>query len=780
VDIYTQLCREETLWEAWKKVRKKNARGGIDGIQPEDLDDRIQKVILDLSQKLLNESYTPAPFDQMRVPKFNAANEWRPLSLPVVTDKIVQQALVNLISPELDKTFLDCSYAYRPKKGPRRAIGRVEHVLTTRKAQWVVTFDIDNFFDTLNHDLLLKLVRKRCEDQRLIDLIQLWLTAGYITQKGGYTEPEEGIAQGSIISPLLSNIYLHELDIFAVNKSFPYVRYADNFITLFSQRDNAYLCNENIKAFLQEELQLNLNPDSSPVKHVKGGFTFLGIFFKGNQRHMSRQKETKTFKKLNWLTDIHHAVSPDITLKKLNESTQAQKRFYSFIKPERQFASFDVHLKKRLIVLLAAFERKGLLNSRRGFEHFIQRVEFYKRRDMKEQQSLQKTIVEEACAKFREASKNNEARSSAGKRASGASTRRSSAQKSRFLRQVADEAEVVVSSPGVFIGKTGKRLVIREARKNIHEHPFSKIRQITVTANGVSLSSDVIWSCGTNKVPLVFINRKGIAYATLQSPNYSMGDLSVLQVRMHETEKALNLAKKIISGKSRNQMNLIKFYTRHRSKTDPVFSNRVSSSLESMEKDLNEIHQVNTREGYPVAKNRLFTTEARISSYYWYIVRLLLPPELSFEKRDKRGAKDVVNNMLNYGYGILYQRVWHAVNMVGLNPNISFFHSFQKNKPTLVFDFIEEFRQALVDRPLFSLMTKGTRYKKLKIDRDTGLMDKFTKETTLRTVLHRLASLIGFRGKKIRAEDMIQKQARHLADFIMEKKKTYRPFISTY
>jgi len=780
MDIYEQICREETLYDAWKRVRKKNAKGGVDGIDPENLDSRINKDIKQLSEKLSNNSYTPTPYHQIKIPKFNDANEWRGLSLPVVMDKIVQQAFVNITSPVFEEYFLDCSYAYRPKKGPVRAIKRVEHILQTHKPRWTIAFDIDDFFDTLNHDLLLKEIAKKIDDERLISLIRIWLKAGYISQKGDYSDPDEGIAQGAVISPLLSNIYLHALDVYAVEKQYPYVRYSDNFITFFAEKDQAYVCHEEVSAFLKEDLLLKLNNNPYPFRHLKAGFIFLGIFFKGTERGISRDKEAKTFKRLNWLTNPSAYKDPALVLKRINESICAKKRFYGFINPKRQFAAFDEHLMKRLKGLLLSFGKRGFMTSKNEFADFICKVEFFEKGDEKAKSALAKKISEEIVLQLKPKAVSDLKGADKKKNTAVAYAKRSQAQKNRFLRRIADEAEVIISTPGIFIGKTSNRLILREARKNIHEHPFSKIRQITVTTSGVSLSSDVIWSCAVNKVPLAFINRQGKPYAVLQSPIHAMGELSLFQIRIYETEKAITIAKKVLTGKCRNQMNLLKFYTRHRSKTDPAFCDKVSETVEKMGKDVNEIQDQNVDGPFTEVRNCLFTAEARVSSYYWGIVKMLLPAELGFEKRDRKGAKDVVNCMLNYGYGILYQRVWQAVLMAGLNPQISFLHAFQEHKPTFVYDMIEEFRQALVDRPIFSLMTKGNRYKKLRIDPGSGLLDNFTKGLVIQAVLSRLATLIGFRGKKIRAEDVIQTQTRNLAGFIKGKKKSYRPFISTY
>jgi len=197
MNLYDEISSETNLWSAWQTVRRKNARGGIDGVAPEDMDAHIRTAIHDLSGKLKAGAYTPTPLQRINVPKFNEANEWRSLSLPVVTDKVVQQAVVNLLTPVFEKEFLDCSYAYRPRKGPVRAIKCVEHILN-KKLRWAVCCDIDNCFDSFNHEKLLKAVAEKIPDDRMIQLIGQWLQVGCITQKGDFIDPTDGISQGGL------------------------------------------------------------------------------------------------------------------------------------------------------------------------------------------------------------------------------------------------------------------------------------------------------------------------------------------------------------------------------------------------------------------------------------------------------------------------------------------------------------------------------------------------------------------------------------------------------
>ena len=146
---------------------------------------------------------------------------------------------------------------------------------------------------------------------------------------------------------------------------------------------------------------------------------------------------------------------------------------------------------------------------------------------------------------------------------------------------------------------------------------------------------------------------------------------------------------------------------------------------------------------------------------------------MDFPGRVRRNAQDLVNCLLNYGYGILYGRVWRAVALAGLNPHISFLHEPQANKPTLIFDMIEEFRAQAVDRAVFTMITRG---EEVALDKPTGLLSEETRKKVIQNVLERLAALVPYKGKKFQLAQVIDLQPRHLAK-CLESGKTYRPFI---
>ena len=236
------------------------------------------------------------------------------------------------------------------------------------------------------------------------------------------------------------------------------------------------------------------------------------------------------------------------------------------------------------------------------------------------------------------------------------------------------------------------------------------------------------------------------------------------------------IARSIVIGKIKNQLNLMKFYGRSR-KDDEQFQ----KALDAMEAEIDSLiahaKEVKDNDGTEIkARDKLFSIEGRAASSYWGLVKMLLADDVTFSGRVRKGAGDLVNSILNYGYGILYARVWQAVALAGLNPYLSFLHEPQKNKPTLVFDMIEEFRSQAVDRAVFTMFTRG---EYLDLNCKTGLLTEKSRKKVIENVLLRLASLVHYRGKKQQLAEVIRLQPRRLAVCIEEGKK-YRPFVGRY
>jgi group II intron reverse transcriptase/maturase/CRISPR-associated endonuclease Cas1 len=775
--LFIRLCRPQTLMGAWRTVRAKGARGGIDGLDPADLDRGIEKLLIETAARLAAREYVPAPYREIMIPKLNEAREWRTLALPAVVDKVVQQAVVDLIGPDLEKGFCDCSYAYRRGKGAIKACRRVEHILKHTRPAWVATCDIDDFFPSLSHDRLLSRLRAVVTDDDLVDLVGLWCKAGYIDGRGNFSDPAKGIAQGAVISPLLSNLFLDPLDRLAVGEKIAYVRYSDNYVLFGSSRDEILARRRRLEEFLERELGLCLNSAKEPCREISQGFDFLGIFFAGDgSRRISRAKEKKIVRRLHQLTDPGRADNPVTVRNRLNAKIEGHRRFYGYIEPAAAFARFDELLVRRLVPFLARTREKGKLNGRSEVEGWLREIRFYCDRSAAARRDFLRRIIDRVFAAPVDPA-------GSGNAAAGRS-RRVRARQDRYVREVAGRSGVVVSTPGVAVGRSGRRLVLRKDRRVVCEVPFSQLSSITVISPGVSFSSNLVRDCTSLNIPVTFFDAVGRAYAVVVNPRFQSGGLTIRQVRLHVSGHGLDLGRRIVVAKCRSQMNLIKYYNRHRSRTDPVFHERVKKVLGEMEADLERLRRLDIEAGTPAARERtrnaVFTAEARIGAGYWEIVRLLLPAEAGFGKRIKRGARDLVNAMLNYGYGILYHRLWREIHEVRLNPEVAFLHAWHEGRPSLVYDLVEEYRQAFVDRPLFSCLTRGGAWRRLKLDPASGYLDRASRETVLKLVFDRFSGLVTYRGRKVAGEEIITRQVGEIADFIAGRRQSYRPYVMRY
>lgn len=197
---------------------------------PGDMSDNdVQRMLKSLQNELESNAYILIPFGHTSIPKFNEVEEWRNLSLPALRDKVVQHAFIAVVGPVFEKKFLDTSYAYQPGIGSVEAVKGLETILREEEVSWAIPLDIDDFFDSMDHEILLKSFAWELEEKDILSLIRSWLEAGVISKKGDWLEQDEGIAQGSVVSPLLSNIYLHSLDEYANKNGYHYIQYSDNF-----------------------------------------------------------------------------------------------------------------------------------------------------------------------------------------------------------------------------------------------------------------------------------------------------------------------------------------------------------------------------------------------------------------------------------------------------------------------------------------------------------------------------------------------------------------------
>ena len=276
--LYDRIHRVDVLWEAWRRVRTNRGAAGVDKVTLADVESYgVDRMLRELRQDLEAGTYRPAPARRVDIPK--PAGGVRPLGIPTVCDRVVQAAAKIVCEPIFEADFLSCSYGYRPGRSATDAKEAIR-VAFPEGFVWAVEFDIADFFGSIDHDVVMGLVERRISDRRTLKLIRGWLSAGVMVD-GRFQETVSGTPQGGVISPLLANIVLHELDRVLVDRNGVFVRYADDGVVLCRSQAHA----EQALALVRDTLAgmgLALHADKTKIvdlREGREGFDFLGCHF---------------------------------------------------------------------------------------------------------------------------------------------------------------------------------------------------------------------------------------------------------------------------------------------------------------------------------------------------------------------------------------------------------------------------------------------------------------------------------------------------------------------
>ncbi|NLW36113.1 MAG: CRISPR-associated endonuclease Cas1 [Syntrophorhabdus aromaticivorans] len=658
-ELYETLCRSENLFRAWESVRAKGSAGGIDGVSIDSFESGLDRNLEDLADELRSKRFIPQPYKQISIPKDE--NEFRNLSLPTIKDKIVQQAIRDIIEPVLDKEFLDVSYGYRRNKGPVKAIARTTYLLTNEKRSWVTLCDIDGYFDNVHHDTLFAMLSERLRDEDLLTLIRLYVKMGRVDARGRWIDSIKGIPQGGVVSPLLSNLYLHPLDRMMTDKGYGYIRYADDFIVLSRSEAEAYSALRDIAWFIEKRMRLRLNPEKQ-VKSVGGGFEFLGITFRGTEKHLSNDKMVDLKRRIE--SAIVRETFPSITC--LPETLQGIEHYYGRILPQHYLEELDEWAVSCVKKAASGAYRSGVWASRKDMERVLGAIDF-----ISEQFRISKNkAIKDICAYCTRRSRPvglDRTHAPAGR------TDPVRKRKREYQKLEAEGFELVIATPGVFVGKTKKGISVKKQGTKLYEAHHGNLKHIFITTKGVTLSSHVIAYCAEQEIPIDFLNYNGMPYARLYPLHGQSTELQLAQLKALAGAQGRHLAKEFVGGKIRNQLNLAKYYHKYRKTVDPEFVAVFNEKTGVMEAILDEIKKL-TGQDMEDLRGKLFSIEGRAAASYWEMVKVLLDDVIAFDGRERQGATDLVNSLLNYGYGVLYSKIWYAVMSAGLSPFLSFLH----------------------------------------------------------------------------------------------------------
>lgn len=276
-DILSKILDKDNLNRAYKRVKANKGAPGIDGMTIEEALPWLKEHNHELVERIRRGKYSPSPVRRVEIPKPDGGI--RELGIPTVVDRIIQQAVAQQLMPIYEPLFSDNSFGYRPGRGAKDAIQRIKEYAEQGYTKAVV-LDLSKYFDTLNHTILLNLLRKQVKDERVIQMVKRYLKSG-VMENGVVTETKEGSPQGGNLSPLLANVYLNEFDWEFSRRGVPCIRYADDIVLLARSERAAERVLETSTKYLEETWKLKVNREKSRTVSVFAirNFKYLGFCF---------------------------------------------------------------------------------------------------------------------------------------------------------------------------------------------------------------------------------------------------------------------------------------------------------------------------------------------------------------------------------------------------------------------------------------------------------------------------------------------------------------------
>ena len=291
--LLEQILSPTNMNQAYKRVKSNKGSGGIDKMEVESLKDYLVTNKEELIQSILGGTYRPNPVRRVEIPKGNG--KMRMLGIPTVVDRVVQQAIAQILSPIYEKQFSTNSYGFRPKRSAHQALNKCkDHI--TEGYKYAVNMDLEKFFDTVNQSKLIEVLSRTVKDGRVVSLIHKYLNAGVVV-RNKFVDTEAGVPQGGPLSPLLSNIMLNELDKELEKRGHRFVRYADDTVILCKSKRSAERTLTNIIPYIEDKLFLKVNREKTVVAYIRN-IKFLGYSFYENGKGGRLRAHPKSISKM--------------------------------------------------------------------------------------------------------------------------------------------------------------------------------------------------------------------------------------------------------------------------------------------------------------------------------------------------------------------------------------------------------------------------------------------------------------------------------------------------
>ncbi len=689
VSMRDSLANCGTLLDAWWHVKRGGGSPGPDRISTDRFENRLDAHIDSLLTRLAAGTYRAGPVARVFLPKPNGGS--RAIGIANLEDRVLQTAAGQWLQQLLEPQFLDCSFGYRPGKGPQRSAVFAARIAA--RHTWAINADIEKFFDNVDHAILSRLLAEAGVESEDRALLLAWLRAPPL-DRGAPLVTVKGVPQGLPVSPPLANLYLHGFDLMLANTGRPHVRYADDFIVFAHSEGEAAESLQAIAKFLRQERKLFLKASRTSVIPVEQGFEFVGFAVNGQGLSLSasaaeRFKETYADRLRDLATDF------SLATRRLNDVVRGWRAYYGGLSQaiDAQLADLDL------------WRREQATRALSGIGHPPSMVD-----GVFDSLSTAGTPVVVA---------GYGGEGPAGRDVPDATPvvavpplpkRRSSEVRTQAigLEQqpwLSDRGDLIVPTNGAFVTRAGKTLIVKWKRHTVFEIPIGMVKHVSIVGQGVVLATTVIAACVAAGIRIWMMDRFGRAVGHFVSTRRPVDPkVARAQMRVALGRRGTRLVSDLLIGKVRNQRALLLYHAKGASRPADVRAGlrEAAASLRAALTDLRAEHRP-----LPAARQSLLLVEARAAAVYWSVFARLVPASMSFPGRRGRGATDQVNSMLNYGYYKLLQWIWAAIDRVALVPWLGLLHTGRRRSPGLVLDLMEEFRAVAVDRVVLGLLGRG-------------------------------------------------------------------------
>lgn len=343
-DLMERVLTSENLRKAWHQVKANHGAPGVDGMTVEDFPAFTREHWPSIRQALRDETYQPAPVRRTEIPKRHGQGK-RMLGIPTVVDRVIQQALAQVLGPIFDPDFSASSFGFRPGRSAHHAVKQIQSYIQAG-SKVAVDMDLAKFFDRVNHDALMARVARKVRDKAVLRLIGKYLRAGVLV--GESLQPTAtGVPQGSPLSPLLSNVMLDDLDKELERRGHRFARYCDDFLIVVKSQRAGERVKASLTRFLQHHLKLEINESKSTVGPTKE-CVFLGFTFQGTRIYWSPEAFQDFRHRLRQLTGRSWGVSMAYRIRKLNEYLRGWVQYFGLSQYYRPLPELDAWLRRRL------------------------------------------------------------------------------------------------------------------------------------------------------------------------------------------------------------------------------------------------------------------------------------------------------------------------------------------------------------------------------------------------------------------------------------------------